>query len=75
MLTLAGWSPSSGTKRAKIGSVGDQLKSTTFSTFKDFLSISEKVSVSYTEIMFFPILAKYLSSLSPAHLGKKVLIH
>ena len=46
MLTLAGWSPSSGTKRAKIGSVGDQLKSTTFSTFKDFLSISEKVSVS-----------------------------
>jgi len=48
LLTLAGWLPPpiSGTNKDMIGSVGDQLKSTTFSTFNDFLSRRENVSVS-----------------------------
>jgi len=46
--TLAGWLPPpvSGTNSEMMGSVGDQLKSIIFSTFKDFLSTRENVSVS-----------------------------
>lgn len=69
-LTLAGWlpPPPSGTKRESNGSVGDQLKSSTLSTFSDFLSRRPIVSVSYTLMAFLPILAKYLSSRPPPHL-------